>query len=239
MKIEQQLAPLDGAQAENNTTVPEAKTKSKRRVPAKDDDFGDLSDTVNESWKVNTDLTLRYITQPQFEAMVNNYSSTLDVRQEAGGSRPSLTSQLAMADAAIDEALSYVKLYIKKKYEKDAVNQYASFGIERIGRAYGFPANREKRKNCLKLMVKAIAASGFGSEKYGKDFWADMQLQYKNLHNSAKGTDGTVSDMVGDKSVLKAEITMVLNSLIGLLISNHPKTYAAELRKWGFQKEKY
>jgi hypothetical protein len=184
-------------------------------------------------------LTLRFITQPEFEVMVNTYNGRLSTRQEAGGGRPTLTGQLEQADADINTGVGFIKLYLKKKYEKSATDHYAAFGIVRVGKGYGLPANRETRKNALKRIVKQIVAEGFADEKYGKQFWNDMNKLYNTLLTAAKNTDSTVSDSVGDKNLLKEKITQVLNSLIGIIIHNMPDTYPAELRKWGFQKEKY
>jgi hypothetical protein len=51
--------------------------------------------------------------------------------------------------------------------------------------------------------------------------------------------DGQVSTKVGSKNLLKEELEMVLNSLIHLIKANYPDSYEAELRNWGFQKNKY
>jgi hypothetical protein len=240
MKTYRQWSPLVNEPSASGNEIPVEKTKARKKmIPGKDDDFGDVCETVNESWKQNPDLTLRFITQPEFEVMVNTYNGRLGTRQEAGGGRPTLTGQLEQADADIDNGLGFVKLYLKKKYEKSATDHYAAFGIVRVGRGYELPANREKRKNALKQIVKQIVTEGFTDEKYGKQFWNDMNKRYNDLLKAAKSTDSTVSDSVGDKNLLKEKLTQALNSLIGIIIYNMPDTYPAELRKWGFQKEKY
>ncbi len=240
MKTSKQFAPLAGEQTANGNTTLEEKTKARKKmIPSKDDDFGDLCEAINESWKQNPDLTLRFITQPEFEVLVNSYNGSLGTRQEAGGGRPTLTGQLEQADVDIDNGVGFIKLYLKKKYEKSATDHYAAFGIVRVGKRLELPKNREKRKNALKQIAKQIVTEGFANEKYGKQFWNDMSTQYASLLKAAKNTDSTVSDSVGDKNLLKEKITQVLNSLIGIIIHNMPDTYPAELRKWGFQKEKY
>ena len=55
----------------------------------------------------------------------------------------------------------------------------------------------------------------------------------------AQHTDSSVSNIVGDKRQLKAELRKVLNSLVLLIHCNYPDTYKSVLREWGFQKEKY
>ena len=44
---------------------------------------------------------------------------------------------------------------------------------------------------------------------------------------------------VGQKNELKEEINEFLVSLINVITGNFPKTYHEQLRRWGFQKEKY
>jgi hypothetical protein len=55
----------------------------------------------------------------------------------------------------------------------------------------------------------------------------------------ASTTDGQVAIKVGDKNELKTYLKKVLNALMLVIKGNYPDTYKAELRDWGFQKEKY
>jgi hypothetical protein len=240
MKTMKLHAPLDGAQTGGGTTAaPPPNPKTKKLVPVKDNDFGQLCQQVSSKWSSNPEFKLLYITQPAFAAKVDSYNSTLSSKQQTSGDRPALTSQLAAADAGIDKGISAIKGYLKEKYEQDAPAYYAAFGIERYGKSYKFPKDRNKRKSCLELVVKAIAAEGFGDKKYGTPFWTELQSNYTKMLEDATIADGQVSTKVGSKNLLKEELEMVLNSLIHLIKANYPDSYEAELRNWGFQKNKY
>ena len=67
-----------------------------------------------------------------------------------------------------------------------------------------------------------------------------MHLKHKfSLLTQATATDGTVSIKVSSKNVLKDRVKKTMNCLISVIRGNYPDTYKAELRAWGFQKEKY
>lgn len=145
-----------------------------------------------------------------------------------------------MLDKKIEGSTSYVKGYITDKYKKEAAQSYfASFGMDFINKTYVLPFDQNKRSAALKLMIDAIASNGFGDKEFGTAFWTSIKTDYDALLTQASGTDSTVSSNVSNKNVLKAELTKVLNSLIYSIKAHYPDTYKAELRSWGFQKEKY
>jgi hypothetical protein len=112
MKTMKLHAPLNGEPTGGGTTtVPPASPKSKKLVPLKDNDFGQLCQQVSSRWKDNPGFVLRYITQAVFDAKVGSFNSTLSSKQKTSGDRPALTSQLAAADASIDKGISAIKGY--------------------------------------------------------------------------------------------------------------------------------
>jgi len=239
MKTIKTNAPIVSEPAGGNTEVPVSKTNSKRRVPAKDHDFGHLCKYVSDKWKEHPAFTLLYIDQIEFEDLAEKYNSTLGVKHKTASNRPTLTGDLATADKAINRGITQIKGYLLDKYEEKATEHYAAFGIEHKGKSYRFPDDRNKRLDALVLIVGAIETEGFQNKKYGKQFWTDMHSNYETLLTSTNQTDSTVSNKVGNKNLLKNQLTEVLNSLIHIIIGNYPKNYKTELRNWGFQKEKY
>jgi hypothetical protein len=223
----------------SSTPITPKKVNKKGKLPKKDNDFGTLSKAVNKKWKTMPAITLLYITQAEFEGKVNLFDSTLGNRQTTGGKRSPLTQQLKNKDALIRKGISGIKTYLKDKYEGDAISYYSLFGIEKIGKNYELPTDKDKRKDVLDIIITAIASEGFGNEKYGTAFWTLMKTDYTKLLKDANDNDSSVSSDVGKKTVLKDEIEEVLNSIIYLIKGNYPKTWEAELRNWGFLKEHY
>jgi hypothetical protein len=212
----------------------------RKRIPKKDNDFDQLCRQVSAKWTTAPDFVLRYITQADFERKVSDYGSTLNSKQRVSGDRPSLTQELALSDAEIEKGVTAVKLYLREKYEKKASAFYAAFGIVyKTKKGYVFPYDRNKRLNCLLLAKTAIVTEGFSDKKYGAVFWSELYERYKTLTIEAIVTDGDISHKVGSKNLLRAELEEVLNSLILLIRAHFPQTAAAELRNWGFQKDKY
>jgi hypothetical protein len=240
MTTQSQQAPDNNTSATGlPTTTPATGSRSRRRIPEKDNDFDQLCRQVNTKWTTAPDFVLRYTTQAEFALKVNGYSRNLNSKQRVSGDRPSLTQELALADAEIKKGINAIKLYLREKYEEQADAYYTAFGIERRANGYVFPKDRNKRLNCLLLAKTAIVTEGFSDKKYGAAFWNELYERYKTLTTEAIVADGDISQKVGSKNVLRAELEEVLNSLILLIKANFPQTAAAELRNWGFQKDKY
>lgn len=225
----------------NETKENEKKTTAKGNISTKDANLFTQAENANNTWKLNPDFTLRWITQPDFDTFLKNAKENFLDRKLEGSKRQAITSNLVKADEDINEAVKVVKGYIIKKYEteKNAIPYYANFGLVYKNKTYNLPKDREDRLTSLSLMEKAITMEGFGNEKYGTSFWKDTFTKYNDLVKLASETDGTVSAKVGDKNKQIIQIKKVLNALIGLVKSNFPDTYKTELRNWGVQKEKF
>ena len=209
-------------------------------IPRADVDLKDVSEKVSTEWSNNTGLTLLWTTQPVFDAIVEAFGTILMERKSTGGTRPEVTRKLSQLDITMNTDVENVKRYLVEKYTKtEAPSYYAAFGIVKVDKMYKLPIDRDERINALALMLPAITLHGFDSKPYGLAYWTDVKTRYEALMAQASSIDGTVSNKVGDKNVLKAKIKKVLNALIQLIKANYPDTYKAELRNWGFQKEKY
>lgn len=223
-----------------NTTPTSPKVKKTATIPKADLDFGQVAKDVSIKWTATPFINLNWITVAEFATAVNDYNTVLDSRNLVGTARPPITKALKILNEKIDDSLSYVKGYITDKYKKEVAPSYfPAFGIVHKGDAYVFPKDQNGRLAALDLMIIAIDANGFGTREFGTAFWTATRTAYKNLLDDAKGTDSTVTEKVGDKKLLKAKITKILNALIGAIKSNYPDTYTTELRVWGFHKEKY
>jgi hypothetical protein len=75
--------------------------------------------------------------------------------------------------------------------------------------------------------------------KYGYDYWNDIHIRYAQAKEEAQAVDGIVSQHVAAKAKHIERIRETLNALILLLKANYPDGSREELRRWGFQKEKY
>ena len=228
-------------ETEPTTPVNDVPKPSKTgNVPAKDLDFGNVVSSVSAKWTSNTWLTLKWANAPEFAVKVENYKNTLDVRLQTGSTRPQITKAMKVMEKKMDDTISYVKGYIIDKYKKDvAKSYYAAFGLVLHNKTYKLPKDQNARSNALTLMLKGIADNGFNDKEFGAEFWTAIKTEYDLLLQSATATDGQVSIKVGDKNELKTYLKKVLNAIVLVIKGNYPDTYKAELRDWGFQKEKY
>ena len=216
------------------------KSNSTGNVPAADIDFGKVALDVAAKWTISPNIVLAWTTALEFSTQATSYNTELAKRMAMGGNRPQITQGLKQLDTAIDDTLSYVKGYIVDKFKKEAATSvYPAFGIIHDKDKYVFPRDRNKRSAALELMIEGIAFNGFGNNEYGTTFWTDLKTKYDNLLNQAGSLDGTISAKVSSKNTLKSSLKKTINNLILVIKANYPESYKAELRVWGFQKEKY
>lgn len=228
---------------ENQNEGGKVKRNARTNIPVGDLDFGTVAEDAVAMWKVAPWLTLQYTTQAQAEQKVTLFNSIIGNRKDKGGARPQYTVALEAINKEINDAIKYIKGYIQEEHGdegKEVVQSYyPAFGIVKKNGAFEIPIDASKRKIALDLMLAGIAANNFQTRKYGLTYWTDIKTRYDALVLTSRTLDGSISDNVGEKNVLKEEIKEVLVSLINVLEGNFPKTYPEQLRKWGFQKEKY
>jgi hypothetical protein len=219
--------------------TPKNKT-TKGNIPRADADFNSVVKEVSVAWAANPWLTLQWVTAADFTIAATAYNETLEKRSSSGATRPQITAGLKKADKDINNNIKYLKNYLADKYgKKEAVSYYANFGIVHYKGNYEIPTDHNNRKEALKLLLSAIVKEGFDTQKYGLAFWTEISTRYNDFLALSTATDGTVSSGVSNKNQLKKDLKKALNSLVLVIKGNFPDTYQAELRSWGFQKEKY
>lgn len=193
--------------------------------------------SVVQTWEQNPKITLIFTTLPELKAKLELMQSKLIERTETGKYRPGQTNTLEVLDNAIEDGVSSVKRYLEDKYETDdATAYYPIVGIEHKGNRWFFPESREQRLTALGTMVKGIAAEGLDKRKYGKDFWVQMEQDYKAALKSATTTDKSVSKAVIELNELQADVRFTLQGLLYVLRGNYQKNYQEVYRAWGFRK---
>ena len=228
---------------ENQKEEGKAKPNAKSNIPAGDMDFGTVANDAVAMWKIEPWLTLQYTTQDIAQQKVDLFNTIIGNRKDDGGGRPQYTMALESINKEIDGAIKYIKGYIQEKHGekgKEVVQSYyPAFGMVKKNDTFIIPGDASNRKIALDLMIAGIQTNQFETRKYGLTYWEDIKVKYDALVLNSRALDGSISDKVGDKNVLKQEIKEVLGSIINVLEGNFPKTYHKQLRKWGFQKEKY
>jgi hypothetical protein len=221
-------------------TATETKKHRTSNTPATDLDLKDLSLNVKDKWILNPDFTLRWTTPAEFANTASLFEVSLDDRLTTGSGRVALTSTLKALDTSINKAQAFVKIYLKDKFDNDSYTAYLpQFGITQKGNKWVFPVDRNKRLAAMQLTIKAVAAHGFEDKKYGLAFWQDIFIRYEAALKLSVNTDSNVAKLVRTKNQHRLQIQKTLNALIHIIKANYPNTWAAELREWGFQKEKY
>jgi len=208
--------------------------------PVKDVDLDTTGKAVVAKWKLTPGITIIWMTPAQHETNVNQFASILGERISTGGGRKEITLKTADLDADIDNGITSIKNFLVYKYQKsNAQSYYPQFGIERVGKNFVLPRDRNKRLATFPLIIAAIATHGYTDIKYNAAYWVAAQASYTSLMEQAANVDSTVSIKVSAKNELRKTIVKTHNALINALRANYPDTYKSVIREWGFQKEKY
>lgn len=217
------------------------KPRKKDYTPDGDSDFLTVAKKVSDAWALNPGITLLWITQVQFAAMVAAFAADYSTDISTSGGRQSIAATLRNLDKQIDIGVTEIKVYIEKKFKSpNGPPEFPRYGIVHTAKGgYRFPADRDQRKNNLDLMLAAIVADGFGAEPYGTAYWTNIKTAYIAALASASTVDGTVSTSSSSKNNRKKAISKVMTALRSVLLGNYPDTYKAVYRDWGWQKEDY
>ena len=225
--------------------------RRKDLLPESDAQLADLATFAAKVWPTQPWLTLRYTTPAALATSAEAYQAALARRREAGGERPTDALRIEQLDEQINEHLSRVKDMLTTKYDKKAAPAYyAKMGIEKYSRAFIIPRERSKRGAALATLMQGLTAEGFVTQTlpggtvvfpFGTAFWQPIATEYAQLVQDLTTDTGAISDVVGEKDMLREEIEQTLRSLAKVLDANYPvpKEYRAQLRVWGFQKESY
>ncbi len=234
------------ATAAANAGAAAAKTATKKASkrgynPRALNDLATVCANVSASWALNPLITLIWITQAQFAAIVAVYLKMLAAQQGTASDRPTQTQSLNVLDKSINAGVTQVKINIAAKFKKaNAEAQFARYGIVKKGSSYIMSRDRDDRVAALKLMVAAIAADGFGADPdYGTDFWTTMQTNYILGIAAASNTDETVSGGSGNIKSQVAQINKIMTALRNVIKGNYPDNTAAVYRNWGWLRRDY
>jgi hypothetical protein len=143
-------------------------------------------------------------------------------------------------DGSLHKAVEELKIVILSKFGKENGRAYFSeFGIVKIKGGFRLPADRNQKMQAVDTLIKGMEKYALAPVEYPLSFFKETKAQYDALMQEAQNIDGTVASEVGAKNEAIKQVEKVLSSIVLLLKANYPDTYKAELRSWGFQKEKY
>ena len=194
------------------------KTKRSNRLPTKEEDLKNLAKKVLIAWK-NSQLILRWKSPEDFERDVLSFETILTQKAiKSGGQRP-VTLELKKLDKEINQAVSYIKNCLVYHHgSTEAKSWYDAYGIKKFGNNYKFPVDRDDRLKSIRLMINAIQHQEVKPDQYQLEFWHNILSQYENCLQKTTQSKGEISNRVGLKNQLKAEIRKVLICLGKLMI---------------------
>lgn len=227
------------------TTTDETQTSDKKKkkrtatVPQTELDILAVANDLVKVWDED-ELKIKWVTKAEFVEAVTKYNENIDVVISHKGSRSPQVKEISNLDKEINTHISKIKGALAAKFgNKDKFSHFADFGIERDGNVYVLPLNRDQRLKALQTLVVAIDNYELALYDYGKEYWQDVLDKYTQLSNEIRGKSGDISHTVIEKNNMKTMIVKVLNAVINGLKMNYPDDYRQEMRKWGFQKDKY
>lgn len=224
---------------QNQIEVKPKKANKKGQVPEPQFDLQTTAQSVLEKWKNTPQITLNWVKVADFEVLITKFNTLLGEKTSVGSKRATQTHTLGELDKQIDKAVEQIKIAVFAKFGKEKGKAYFSeFGIGKQGKnpSYKLPGDRNQRLNVLSLLAKAVAEHQIETPDFKADFFQSILGDYQGAFNATQSTDSSIATSVGNKNEVKKQIKEVLQSLVLVIRANYPKTYASELRGWGFQK---
>ena len=226
----------------NTSEQPEEKNRIKKKanLPNKDVDLISVSKDAFAIWSKDNSLLLKWITRTAFQASIITFEHSLREQTDLKGDRSIVTKVMSSLNTEITKNTDYIKVYLAELYSKaDAPSYYAKFGIIKSGTSYRLPLDNDKRLLGMEQLIKGLAAHNLDEKPFGKVYWTDIRNRFAAALAQSRKTVGSSSEQVGNKNEHRKIIRKVLNSLVLRVKSDYPDTYKEELRRWGFQKERY
>ena len=165
---------------------------------------------------------------------------------EAGSTQANRTPNadaIDALDAEINQRLTNVRTYLSNAYEDtdaDTVRGYLpQLGFARQHGSYVFPKGQQERLAALNLLLGGLNTHGLGARKYGTAYWTALRDKYQAALQAAGTGAGSTSTVVDRKNELLDQLREVLTAVYYLLRAQYPKAWKANLRAYGFQKERY
>ncbi|GAB4335756.1 MAG: hypothetical protein OHK0038_13630 [Flammeovirgaceae bacterium] len=223
-----------------NLVEEKIKPQKTGNVPTKQADIVTLTDTIVKKWATSPEITLVWMKAEDFAVIAQDFKNSLTQRIDAGSGRQSKTKLLQNLDKEINKMVENLKIGILNKFGKeDGKSYYSEFGIIKVNNSFKIPFDRNQRQQALATLIKGLEKHQIKVANYPLNTIKEMQTQFNALVEEAKQIDSNVSSEVSTKNELLKQIIKVINALIYVIRGNYPDTYKAELRSWGFQKEKY
>jgi hypothetical protein len=222
--------------------TPDAPGRTKDNLPQGQLELATLGIAAAKAWNESPLGNLLFKTKAQFITQTQAYRNSLATADEAGDAISPNAEAFEKMDDIINKNLRYVKAYLAEDHESDqGKSLYKEFGIGRVGKNWALPIAQGARAMALGKLLKALVKYGYGTRKYGTDFWQPIHDKYAPLVAESGEDRGGASAAVGVKNAQEEPLREMLRALIHLIRANYPdeKTYRGVLRVFGFQKEIY
>ena len=230
----------DATPATPDAVAKVAKKTVRSNTPTDDINLAALGMRVANQWAAFPQLTLMFITQADFLQQATDFNALIQQRVLEQQTRPTTTRTTKQLLAEINLGLKVVRGYLLEKY-KDATKAkiyYPDFGLEKKGKVWVLPTDQQRILIAIRTAKAGTLTHGFGTKSFGTTFWNTMETNYTNAVQSAFGNDGSSSNTVAQKEVMKKDIKKTLTAVRNAIRANYPDTYNGMLRNFGFQKEK-
>lgn len=217
------------------TTSVEASTSfTKATIPTNDTNLLRISRLVLVKWLSTPTIFLLWTSVYEFRVYVNSFSSLCKSLQNMLRRRVLLVQKIHNIERTMNKALPVLERDIRKTLDTTENLDLSLFGFIVDGSKISLPVEHEQRIIALKLLERRLKLFSIKLNKYDLLFWKSSRIQFQESLNDLVALDSVIEQKESSKLYYKEQIQTTLRSLVYCLKSNFPKTYKAELQKWGF-----
>jgi len=236
------------AQAAATATTPAATTATDAQTPKKKKTINKIPtnlanviistrDMVGQMRKEN--LEFKHTSNDEIETSVNDLEQTYLDRKNKGAKKSPNSSEISTIKKQQNFGASKLKFKLKiDNNASDAIMKYAEFGFEKTDQGYLLPNKPPERLLAIERLIPALTVHGLEDFEYGKTFWTNTHDDLSKALSNTRSNDGDISQSVSKIKTLAAKHKKLLNCGTKLIAAHYPDDTAAQLRNFGFQKEK-
>jgi len=220
------------------TKATKSAISSKRSFqPRNDEDMMGLFEiAIPQMLKYN--YTFPWIKTEEIKDKVEYFDEIYMLRTKTAGVRMPISKELQKIFDEINDTIEHYKDYLKEDHGRLEYKMYfAQSGIEKTSRGMKLPSDRDKTIKAVDKLIVSIEKYGYGSRKYGTEYWTDIRTRIFALVGQSKGAAGSISRQVLTKNELRIELRIIQGALANLIKAYHPKDWETVLREFGFLRE--
>ena len=219
----------------------------KNRIPRGYVNVAALAQCVAENWLLNhPNYVVNFVDPQDLGHRAQVFRSKIIQNKQQTQTKKGNTGALEEVNARIDESVSFLKKYIKRRFasEGNLSKHYSDYGMEVIGKKnrIGIAGDNDNRSVALEILVDKLQEPNnpFANSDFGLSHWLTLQQDHQREWLASRKLKGEKSVFANETKALYQDTRLLLDRLALRIRTDFPVGQHKEvLRQMGFLAEVY